>query len=181
MAGAALAMCLAGCKTPVTNQVPGGDPRIATRNNSYSLLHQLFDEEKDVSKLRFIKHEDNDLKDLVNRIADTSGVDEKLLEQCATNDASLRLDDTQLPPGEVATRDAIGSTKEKELLEHRGDKFELTLILTQTEAINYAWHLAKVAEKNDTDPARKHMLEAIQKDMENLYNELFSLLLMKTG
>jgi hypothetical protein len=180
LVGAVSAVCLLGCQTQRTERSVAGDPKIAIRNNSYSLLHQLLDEEKDVSKLRFIKHEDADLKELVNRIAQTSGAGEKLLEQCATNDASLRLDAIELPPGEVATRDAIASTKEKALLEHTGDKFELTLILTQAEAMNYAWHLAKVARENEADPARARLLEGIGKDMENLYDELFSMLLMKT-
>jgi hypothetical protein len=166
--------CFIGCQSPPAGPTARGTPGIALRNNCYSLLHQLMDEEKDVSVLRFIKREHPDLKSLINQIAQTSDADAKLLEQCATNDPSIRLDEIQLPPGEVATRSAISSTKEKALLEHSGDKFELNLLLTQIEAVNYAWHLAKVAGENEPNPARARMLEGISKDMENLYNELCS-------
>ena len=153
----------------------------SVRNNCYSLLHQLLEEQKDVSLLRFIKSEHSDVKTLVKRIATTSGTGAKLLEEFAKDDPSIRLDDLRLPPGELATRDAIASTKEKELLSRSGDEFELTLLLTQTEALSYAWHLAKVAGKNEPQPERAHALAGIGQDMQNLYQEVFLLLLSKTN
>ena len=70
------------------------------------------------------------------------------------------MEDTRLPPGEVATRNAIASAKKKELLTHSGDEFELALLLTQTEALNYAWHLALVAGENEPQPERTRRLPA---------------------
>ena len=102
--------------------------------------------------LRFIKSEHPDVKNLVKRIATTSGTGARLLEEFAKDDPSIRLDDIRLPPGELATRDAIASTKEKELLSQTGDDFELTLLLTQTEALSYAWHLAEVTGENEPEP-----------------------------
>ena len=75
------------------------------------------------------------------------------------------LDDIRLPPGELATRDAIASTKEKELLGQTGDTFELTLLLTQTEALSYASHLAKVAGENEPQPDRARALAGVSDDM----------------
>ena len=65
---------------------------------------------------------------------------------------SINLNDIRLPTGEVNARDAIGMTKEKELLSQKGGEFELTLLLTQTEGLSYAWHLAKVAGENERQP-----------------------------
>jgi hypothetical protein len=144
------------------------------------LLHQLLDEQKDVSILRFIKPEHTDVKNLVKRIATASGTGARLLEEFAKDDPSISLDDIRLPPGELATRDAIASTKEKELLSQTGDEFELTLLLTQTEALSYAWHLAKVAGENEPQPDRARALAGVSKDMENLYHEVFVMLLTKT-
>jgi hypothetical protein len=144
------------------------------------LLHQLLDDEKDVSLLRFIKPEHADVKNLVKRIANTSGTAATLLEEFARDDPSLRLDDIRLPPGELATRDAIAATKQKELLGQTGDTFELTLLLTQTEALTYASHLAKVAGENEPQPDRARALAGVSRDMENLYHEAFALLLAKT-
>jgi hypothetical protein len=174
-----VACVLTGCQSPKA-KAPSVNSA-STRNNCYSLLHQLLDDEKDVSMLRFIKPEHADVKNLVKRIATASGTGARLLEEFAKDDPSLRLDDIRLPPGELATRDAIASTKQKELLGQTGDTFELTLLLTQTEALSYAWHLAKVAGENELQPDRARALAGVSKDMENFYHEVFALLLSQTN
>jgi len=171
---------LTGCQSPKPYYPSGSSAAPTTRNNCYSLLHQLLDEQKDVSMLRFIKPEHTDVKNLVKRIATTSGTGATLLEEFSKDDPSISLDDIRLPPGELGTRDAIASTKKKELLGQTGDTFELTLLLTQTEALSYAWHLAKVTGENEPQPERAHALAGVSKDMENLYHEVFVLLLSKT-
>jgi hypothetical protein len=179
LAAMLLAACvLTGCQSPKAKSPSRSSA--STRNNCYSLLHQLLDEQKDVSMLRFIKPEHADVKNLVKRIATTSGTGATLLEKFAKDDPSIRLDDIRLPPGELATRDAIASTKEKELLSQTGDEFELTLLLTQTEALSYAWHLAKVTGENESQPDRARALAGVSQDMENLYHEVFMMLLSKT-
>ena len=176
-----LAGCvLTGCK-PAQARLPSPSSAApATRNNCYSLLHQLLDDQKDVSVLRFIKREHSDVKDLVKKIATTSGAGAKLLEKFAKNDPTVSLDATLLPSGETATRDAIASTEKNELLSQTGDEFELTLLLTQTEALSYAWHLAQVASENDSQPDRARALAGVSEDMKNLHQEVFTLLLAKT-
>ena len=174
-----VACVLTGCLSPKATPPSPSSAAQATRNNSYSLLHQLLDEQKDVSILRFIKWEHSDVKNLVKRIATTSGTGAKLLEEFAKDDPSINLDDIRLPPAELATRDAIASTKEKELLSQTGDEFELTLLLTQTEALSYAWHLAKVTGENEPQPDRARALAGVSKDMENLCHEVFVMLLTK--
>ncbi len=169
---------LTGCQTPKAKPPSVGVAR-ETRNNSYSLLHQLLDEQKDVSLLRFIKREHTDVKNLVARIASASGAGSKLLEDFAKHDSSINLDDLRLPVGETATRTAIASTKKKELLGQKGDQFELTLLLTQTEALSYAWHLAKVAGENEPQPERARALAGVSREMEQLYREVFVMLLSK--
>jgi len=129
--------------------------------------------------LRFIKSERSDVKSLIKRIAAASGAGSELLEGLAKQDPTLNLNSLLLPAGEVATRDAIASTKKKELLGHTGDEFELALLLTQTEALSYAWHLALVAGENETQPNRARALADISKEMEEFYHEVFALLLSK--
>jgi hypothetical protein len=51
--------------------------------------------------------------------------------------------------------------------------------LTQTEALSYAWHLAKVASENEPQSDRAHGLAGVSEDMKNLYQEEFALLLLK--
>jgi hypothetical protein len=173
-----VACVLTGCQSPKARPPSGSSA--STRNNCYSLLHQLLNDQKDVSILRFIKQEHSDVKNLIKKIAANSATGAKLLEEFAKDDPSINLDDIRLPPGELATRDAIASTKEKELLSQTGDEFELTLLLTQTEALSYAWHLAKVAGENEPQPDRARALAGLSEDMQNLYNEVFMMLLSKT-
>src|ERR1039457_3280394 len=173
-----VACVLTGCQSPKAKSPSVSSA--STRNNCYSLLHQLLDDEKDVSLLRFIKPEHADVKNLVKRIATASGTGATLLEKFARDDPSIRLDDIRLPPGELATREAIASTKQKELLGQTGDTFELTLLLTQTEALSYASHLAKVAGENESQPDRARALAGLSDDMQNLYHEVFVLLLSQT-
>ena len=175
-----VACVLTGCQTPKARPPSPSSAAQATRNNCYSLLHQLLDEQKDVSMLRFIQREHSDVKYLVKKIAANSGTGARLLEEFARDDPSISLDDIWLPPGELATRDAIASTKEKELLSQTGDEFELTLLLTQTEALSYAWHLAQVTGENEPQPDRARALAGVSEDMQNLYHETFVLLLSKT-
>jgi len=64
-------------------------------------------------------------------------------------------------------------------LRNGGDSFELTLLLTQTEALSYGWHLAEVTGKNEPQPERARALAGIGEDMKNLYHEVFVLMLSK--
>jgi len=176
-----LAACLlTGCQSPKAMSPRQSNAMQSTRNNGYSLLHQLLAEQKDVSLLRFIKSEQSDVSKLVKKIATTSGAEAALLEKFAKDDPSISLDDIQLPPAELATRAAIASTKEKELLGQTGGTFELTLLLTQTEALSYAWHLAEVTAENEPQLERARALAGIGEDMKNLYREVFVLMLSKT-
>ena len=124
----AFACVLSGCQSPKARAPSGSNAAQSTRNNCYSLLHQLLSDQKDVSLLHFIKREQDDVKSLVKKIAGNSATGAKLLEEFARHNPSINLDDIQLPPGEAATREAIASTKKKELLGQTGDEFELTLL-----------------------------------------------------
>jgi hypothetical protein len=175
-----VACLLTGCQSPKALVPSGSGPTGPTRNNCYSLLHQLLDEQKDVSLLRFIKREHPDVKTLVKKIAANSAAGAKLLEEFARHDPSIRLDDIRLPTGEAATREAIASTKKRELLGQTGDEFDLTLLLTQTEALSYAWHLAKIAGESEPQPDRARALAGLSQDMQSLYHEVFVMLLSKS-
>jgi hypothetical protein len=130
--------------------------------------------------LRFIKREHPEVKALINKIAENCAAGAKLLEEFARHDPSLRLDDIRLPAGEAATRQAIASTKKRELLGQTGDEFVLTLLLTQTEALSYAWHLAKIAGESEPQPDRARALAGLSQDIQSLYHEVFVMLLSKS-
>ena len=176
----AVVCILTGCHSPKTSPRSANIAGQSTRDNCYSLLHQLLADQKNVGLLRFIKREESDVKKLVKKIAASSADGAKLLEELAKHDPPINLDDLQLPPGETATRSAIASTKKKELLGQSGDRFELSLLLTQAQALSYASHLAKTAAVNEPRPDRARALASVSADMESLNQEVFELLLSRT-
>ena len=156
---------LAGCQSPPPAHALNPIVLPDVRNNCYSLLHQLLDEEKDLNKLHFIKQENSGLKDFLKRISVAAAAGEKQLDLFAKADASLVLTNYYLPRGEQKTRDDISAAQEKELLHESGSKLEMTLLLSQVEALNYASHLAKVAGENDFQPERARFLADLSSQM----------------
>jgi hypothetical protein len=180
MLSAACVLVLGGCQSPKAGLPSASSAGESTRNNSYSLLYQLLSEQKNVSLLLLIKREQNDVKSLIKKISVASSTGAKLLEEFAKKDPAIKLNDIRLPPGEVATREAIASTKKKELLGRQGEEFERTLLLTQIQALSYACQLAKVAGENESQPERASALASLSKDMENLHHEVLVLLFSKS-
>ena len=129
--------------------------------------------------LRFIKRENADLKTLIKKVATTAGTAASRLEHYAKEDHSIILDDFRLPPGEDKTRKSIGAAKEKELLHHAGDTFEVILLLTQVEALNYASHLAKVGGENDFQSERARYLARLSAEMQSLHDEVVARLALR--
>lgn len=172
LAAMAFVVCfVSGCKTRRERAGAPTSLALDTRNNCYSLLHQLLSDEKQVSLLRFIKHENSDLKDYTERVAWQAKEGARQLEQFAKADHSLSLEAYQLPPGEVKTRDSISAMKESELLHSKGNKLEVLLLLSQSEALTYGAHLAKVAGDNESDPERAHYLAALGARLKILRDE----------
>lgn len=160
-----------GCRTlhsPPAVAATGRDP---IRVNCYSLLHQLLNQQKNVDKLLLVKMESAELRRLIKGIASASASGASRLEEFAANDATVNLKNTSLPPGEVATREAITRTKTRELLVPFDSDFELNLLVTQAEALSYAQHLAEVAAENEKNPARSKYLSDLGSEMKALHQQ----------
>jgi len=137
-------------RKPAAPNPADGAGKIEVRNNAASLLADLLGDEKNVSKILIIKHNSAELGRLIKLISKTAGDGANELETLAKSDPTLNLHSLQLPPGEVATRAAISKTKEHELIFSSGEKFELSLLLSQTDALDYGSHLAKIAAENSS-------------------------------
>jgi hypothetical protein len=142
------------------------------RNNASSLLAQLLDEEKNVSKVLIIKHGSRELSGLITAISTASAEGAKRLKGLADVDPKLDLKLLGLPPGEKASREAIGKTDEYDLLFSSGVDFEFTLLLTQAQALNYGSHLAKVAAENTADPREKDAFLTISRTLDQLLTQV---------
>ncbi len=172
LAGLLLMCAVSACNSPPARLHVQQTTSQYVRNNTYSLLYQLLNEEKDVSKLRFIKRENEDLKSLIKRVSASAKAGASQIEEFAKRDPSLALDQFDLPPGEKQTRASISSAEEKDLLLDSGGKFELVLILSQIEALSYASHLAQVASQNDSQGERVRFLSDLSSEMKNFHDEL---------
>ena len=147
-------------KSAPSNAAPDKS-KIEVRNNAASLLADLLGDEKNVSKILIIKRNSAGLGRLIKAISKTAGNGAEQLETLAKNDTTLNLHALQLPPGEIATRAAISKTKEHELLFSSGEKFELNLLLTQTDALDYGSHLAKIAAENSSSPEQQRKFHSL--------------------
>ena len=130
-------------------------------HHGYALLADLCGDEKDVSKLRFLKRERPELKALLQEIAATNRIAHETLQRFAKADPALDLKDIGLPAAEVAARKAISKFKEKAILSSKGKELEVQLLLDQSEALTYGAHLAGVIAMAEPDAQRREFLEQL--------------------
>jgi hypothetical protein len=168
--------CVASTKPPPPAQVTANDQRLAIRNQGYSLLHQLLADEGNVSKLLVVKNEADDLGALLKDISRTSADSAKQIEKFSKADPHLHLKMPGLPIVEHQTRDLIAKTKARELITKGGEKFEVRIVLSQAEALNYGAHLAAATLANETDPARKQFLAKTSEQYQQLHQRIIDLI-----
>jgi hypothetical protein len=167
---AAMLSAGASAQEPAQPAKPDGDAsKIEVRNNAASLLNDLLGDEKNLSKILIIKRHYPRLAVLVKAISKTAGDGQDELETLAKNDKTLNLQAIQLPPGEIATRFAIQKTKEHELIFSSGQKFEINLLLSQTDALDYGSHLAKIAAENSTSAEQQHTFRSLDVALNALF------------
>lgn len=172
---------LTGCQLFHSEPKPTSAPASAggTTNldqGGYALLFDLLGDEKDVAKIRFIKHPRPGITKLLKEISRVSSEAHKQLELFGKADKSLNLTDPRLPGGETMARKAISKTKEKALLSSKGKELEIQLLLTQEEAMNYGAHLAKTLAPGDTHPQRQMFLQQLAEQLSQLEKQVVSVL-----
>jgi hypothetical protein len=168
-------LAVTGCTT-IQKILPTADwGQARVRNEGYSLLYKLMDQESDVSKILIIKHASSPVADVIKEIASTCGFAKKGLDLFHEKD-NLNLKMADLPEIEQKTRLAIASTDTKQLLTSSGKTFEHRLLLTQVEAMNYASHMAKVLHDQETDPLRKQFLATLSQHCATLHDKVIDLL-----
>jgi hypothetical protein len=148
------------------------DDKMQVRINASSLLEQLLDQEKNVSKILIIKHGSRELSGLIKAISAAAADGAKRLKGLAQYDPTLDLGRQELPVGEKATRDAIAKTEEHDLLLSSGADFEFTLLLTQAQALNYGSHLAKVAADSSADPEEADAFLTLSRTLDQLLTQV---------
>jgi hypothetical protein len=144
--------------------------------HGYALLADLCGDEKDVSKLRFLKRERPELKALLQEIAATNRIAYETLQKFAKAEPALDLKDLGLPAAEVAARKAISTFKEKAILSSKEKELEVQLLLDQNEALTYGSHLAGVIAQTEPDPHRREFLGQLAATLGRLQQRVLRML-----
>jgi hypothetical protein len=166
-----------GCATSSHSSRVETNPDAAFANHyGYALLADLVGDEKDLSKLRFIKHERPELKALLQEIAGTNRVAYERLQKFAKTGPALNLKDQGLPTAEIAARKAISKSKEKAILSSKGKELEIQVLLDQEEALTYGSHLAGVIAPTESDLQRRQFLEQLAADLGKLQQRVLTML-----
>jgi hypothetical protein len=166
-----------GCET-FNRPAKAGVAPVGGRSDQHgdALLADLCGDEKDVSKLRFLKRERPELNALLQEIAATNRVAYETLQRFRKADPAPNLKDTGLPAAEVAARNAISKFKEKAILSSKGKELEVQLLLDQNEALTYGSHLAAVIALAEPDPRRREFLEELAATLGRLQQRVLRML-----
>jgi hypothetical protein len=172
---ATVSLLLSGCLSAPSVATPRGT-RASIRNEGYSILYELLGKQRSLDTLLLVKNERVEVRRVIKEIARVSKEGHAQLTNFAKADASLDFKAVGLPLAETKTRQAIEATRTKQLLLSSGGKFELHLLLSQSEALSYGAHLARVIRELDSEPTRQAALEALAQGLERLREDVLKLL-----
>jgi hypothetical protein len=164
-----------GCAS-VQEKIPFVGSRYRTRNEGFSLLYDLTTKQRDVDKILILKHVSDKTAKEIKEIAQTFRQAQEQFDAFARQDSSLDFKTKHLPVLEDKTRDSIQSTTTKDLLFSSGKDFELRLLLTQVQALDYASHLASVLGNQDENKGRKSFLSEFSKQCDQHHKNVMQLL-----
>jgi len=152
---------------------PSGSPSIALAHG-YGLLYSTIDEESKVDQILILKNPEPAVAELLKAIGEFSRIARKRLEEFAGQDPAIVLDDHGLPEVEVRTRASISADTSREIVFSGGRDFEIRILLTQHEALNYISHLAGTLSEQDTIEIRKQYFAQLAKDANDLHDRVIA-------
>ena len=122
-------------------------------SEGYGLLYALLSKQSRLDGILIVKSASKQTEQLLREIAAASGEGVSQLEAFAKTDERLLINWTGLREVEARVRDSIESAIGKQLL-FAGDDFELRVLLTQAEALQYGAHLGRIIGGIDQDEQR---------------------------
>jgi hypothetical protein len=165
-----------GCAS-VQEKIPFVGARYRARNEGFTLLYELTTKQRDVDKILILKRVSDRTATEIKEIAQTFRQAQEQLDGFARRDGSLNFQTKHLPALEEKTRDSIQATATKNLLFSTGKDFELRLLLTQVQALDYASHLAGVLVNQEDNQDRKSFLSEFSKQCDQHSKNVMQLLL----
>jgi hypothetical protein len=171
---------LAGCGSTPPPPASSGGGLNHQQNQGYSLLYKLMSDEKDVGKIFILKSADDSVKGLVKEIGDAAQSAKQRMDELSKADKELAYDLPDLPYIEQRGRDLQAKDDEHELLFSSGKDFELRLLFTQTQAMDYATQLCKALDETEKNPDRKAFLENLAKQCGGFHDRLMKMLAVRS-
>lgn len=156
-----------------------GKIRMQDRNEGYTLLYELAASESNVDKLFIVKSANTDVSKLIAEIAESAGKVRDQLDAFADKDRRLRFNEKHLPLLEDRTRADIETATRNELLFSLGKNFEMRLLFTQAQAMQYGAFMARQLRDTEDNAERKDYLEGVVKKWDEFYQRVMKLLLPK--
>ena len=138
-------------------------------------MYTLADKQSNVGKILIIKKANAKVSAEIKQIAELFGKAKERLDEFAKEDSGLSFKMEHLPSMEEKTRAAIQSTTTKDLLFSSGKTFELRLLLTQVQALDYASHLAGQLAEHEGNVKRKEFLTQFAKECEQHHKQVVDL------
>jgi len=173
-----VALAMTGCAaTPKPPSANGGMFR--ERNEGYSLLYKLMSDESDVNKIFFFKHADDSVGSVVKDVAHFCQYAKSQMDDFPKTDNRIEYDVPDLPKMEQSSRDLTAQEDEHELLGSSGKPFELHLIFTQAQAMEYAVQLSNALQPIEDDQVRKNFLTGVSQRCGEFHDRLMALLDVK--
>jgi hypothetical protein len=170
---AALAGLLVGCATSPAKLALDAPQQ----DVGYSLLAKLLHDERRLKQIFLLKEAPEPTRKLVEEISTMAGTAEKKLAALSKQAPPVRLNVNGLPPVERKTRLTLEELSTKEFLESEGKSFESTVLLSQTEALNYGIGLTQVLAEGERNSARRKFLQDLSKKCVDLRAEVINRLL----
>jgi hypothetical protein len=70
----------------------------------------------------------------------------------------------------------MARTDTYKLLLSTGDNFDFALLLTQSDALSYGYHLAQIAADNSSDPAQQRVFAGLGEAMSAQFQQVIAML-----
>jgi hypothetical protein len=166
---------LIGCSSPPTPP-PNTGGSIHERNQAYSLLYKLMTDESDVGKIFILKSASDPVKNLIKEIGSAAQSAKTQMDTFPSPDSRIDYKVTDLPQLEQRSRDLQAKEDEHTLLFSSGKDFELNLIFTQLEAVDYGKQLCKALLEKESDPTRRTFLTNLANQCDGFHDRLMKLL-----
>lgn len=167
----------AGCQSarPYATSPPQDEDGLE-RNFGYALLYGTIESEAQVDQVLMIKQPRSEVAEVLRQIGEFAREARDELCELAKRDETLGYDTHGLPFAEARTRDLITRSTTNSILLSSGRAFELNILMTQREALNYIVHLAQALRELDEDDDRAESLSGIEANASSLLNRVHELL-----